>query len=123
MSILSAIRNWFLPQETLGSGRSGKWAKVRDDFIETHPACAACGKPAEEVHHIRPFHEEPALELNPDNLVALCKHHHLDLGHLGDYQAWNPLVREDAARHRSEVKSRPYTAASAIAFIRRFSSC
>jgi hypothetical protein len=32
------------------------------------------------------------------------------------------LVREDAARHRAEVKSRPYTAASAIAFIRHFSS-
>jgi len=104
-------------------GRSGKWSSVRDAYVAAHPTCEACGaKRLPTVHHVLPFHLWPEHELDPANLITLCPTCHLLFGHLGDYKASNPCVREDAARHLAEVKARPYTRDDKAKFIRQFST-
>ncbi|GAC1479200.1 MAG: hypothetical protein NVS1B16_10100 [Pseudarthrobacter sp.] len=82
--------------------RSSAWPALEKKFRKEHPSCAACGaKRWLAVHHVRPFHLFPALELEPSNLITLCgplgKDCHLSLGHGGNWTAWNPNVRRDAA--------------------------
>ena len=74
--------------------RSPAWRKVRAEHIERHNECAACGsKWLLQVHHIVPFHEDPALELDPDNLITLCAATcHLAIGHGGDFKFFNRAV-------------------------------
>ena len=83
------------------SARSSHWASVRDHHLAEHPRCAACGGGKHvQVHHKKPFHEFPELELEPTNLISLCMGDpecHLRLGHGGDYKFYNPKVEQDAA--------------------------
>ena len=98
----------------IGTARSGKWPKVRKHHLENHPVCAVCGG-AEllEVHHIRPFHLHPELELDPENLVTLCEakkggvNCHLFVGHLGSYRSFNTAVVTDAAAWAEKIARRP----------------
>jgi hypothetical protein len=93
----------------LGGERSDRWPEVQKAYIAAHPTCEACGSKVElNVHHVLPFHLFAEFELEPSNLITLCKWHHLALGHLGDFKAYNPYVREDAARNLARVKARPY---------------
>ena len=81
----------------LKSPRSSKWPSVRKAHLSKHPRCEACGsKELLAVHHIKPFHEFPELELDPSNLITLCFTHHIELGHKGNWKTINPYVREDA---------------------------
>lgn len=85
-----------------GAARSGKWSEVRKDFLKLHPACEACGvKDDLNVHHIKPFHQFPELELDPSNLITLCRKHHFEVGHLGNWRTANATVRADAAKIRT----------------------
>lgn len=59
------------------------------------------------MHHCIPFHLGGE-ELADENLITLCRDHHFWFGHLGDYKAWNPTVREDAAVWREKIKARKY---------------
>jgi 5-methylcytosine-specific restriction enzyme A len=81
--------------------RSSKWPTVEKHFKETHPTCAACGsKNRLNVHHCKPFHLDPALELDPNNLITLCmdtKECHLHIGHGGSFKQYCPDVRKYAA--------------------------
>jgi hypothetical protein len=80
--------------------RSPAWPDVERDFRIAHPNCAACGESKQvNVHHKFPFHYvvlcgRPDLELDPRNLVTFCIRadcqHHILLGHLDDYQSYNP---------------------------------
>ena len=89
--------------------RSSGWGKVRRAFIKEHPLCAVCGHAGEQVHHKRPFHLQPSLELDPQNLITLCTgHHHLLFGHLDDWKAFNPSVVEDSAAMLKAISARPY---------------
>jgi len=85
----------------VGTQRSGKWRAVEQHFLEAHPTCEACGsKTRLNAHHIEPFHINPALELDTNNLITLCmsrKECHLHIGHLGNFKHYNPNVRHDAA--------------------------
>ena len=80
--------------------RSGKWPKVEKAHLADHPGCAVCGATKQvNVHHVKPYHLFPELELEAGNLITLCcgEHdHHLLFGHLGDFKAFNPTVRADA---------------------------
>lgn len=88
-----------------GESRSPKWPAVRAKFIKSHPVCEACGSKDElNVHHCKSFHEFPELELDPTNLITLCREHHFSVGHLGNWKKTNALVREDAAILRNAVK-------------------
>lgn len=96
-----------------GAPRSPKWATVRANWLKTHPECAACGQRDDlNVHHVKPFSFDPSLELDPNNLITLCTdgightNCHLMIGHGGYFAAYNPNVREDAARFRRMISER-----------------
>ena len=93
--------------------RSSRWPAVSRAHLAQFPECAACGgKTNVRVHHIKPVHAYPELELEPKNLVTLCQRDtlncHLFFGHLGDWRSWNKHVRRDALRFKARVLTRPY---------------
>lgn len=81
--------------EAQGADRSPQWRTVRDRYADAHPLCAFCGSAAVDVHHIQPFHLFPTRELDPDNLISLCRVHHFIYGHGGDWKGYNPDVLVD----------------------------
>lgn len=91
-----------------GRARSPQWPEVAREHLLHQPGCAACGYEGQglQVHHIRPFHLFPQLELDPTNLITLCevkgRDHHLLLGHLDDWESYNLNVREDVGRFHNE---------------------
>lgn len=89
-----------------GSKRSGQWPTVRKHYLAVHPTCEACGARTDlNVHHVMPFHLDPSKELDPANLITLCRGCHLRIGHACDsdgrvnWSCSNPNVREDARKH------------------------
>jgi hypothetical protein len=81
--------------------RSGKWEHIEREHLTQFPLCQACrGTLRLQVHHVRPFHLRPELELDRRNLITLCmgpNECHLRIGHGDDWRAYNPDVRKDAA--------------------------
>jgi len=73
------------------------WAcsQAKREHIRKYPQCAVCGcqrtflRISLEAHHVVPVHVDPGLAADPHNLITLCKTHHLYVGHLGNYHAWN----------------------------------
>jgi 5-methylcytosine-specific restriction protein A len=89
--------------------RSPHWPACRKAHLAAHPTCAACGGTTHlQVHHKKPFHLHPELELDPANLITLCESpgvdHHLHVGHLGDWKGFNPNVDRDASRELARHK-------------------
>jgi len=84
--------------------RSPQWDEVRDAFVKKYPTCAACGGTESlQVHHIKPFHLHPELELDEGNLISLCmgEHNcHLNIGHGDSFKCYNPDVDIDSAHFR-----------------------
>ena len=87
----------------VGDPRSGKWPAVRAAYFAEHPRCefkgCACKGPF-NVHHVEPFHVDPAKELDPTNFITLCEaanRCHLEIGHQGSWRNVVPTVRADAA--------------------------
>ena len=88
--------------------RSPGWTSLRDAFVRVHPHCRICGRTNNvEVHHIRPYHLFPELELDRNNLMTLCRDHHLWFGHLGNWFSWNPDIVNDAAIWHDKIANRP----------------
>jgi hypothetical protein len=81
--------------------RSSEWPLIRRRFLDANPTCACCGGTARmQVHHKLPFHDSPATELEPSNLIGLCmgpNECHLLVGHGGSFKMFNPTVEADAA--------------------------
>lgn len=79
--------------------RSPKWPAVERAHLKEHPTCAGCGGSDHvQVHHIKPFHLHPELELDPNNLVSACMDRsecHLRIAHGGSFKAYNPNVMLD----------------------------
>ena len=90
---------------SLGVQRSKEWNSVRNKHlkIQEQSYCAVClGTEMPQVHHIIPFHlchlvYRGDLELDERNLMTLCEvpenNHHLLLGHLSDWEIYNPAGR------------------------------
>ena len=77
-------------------GRSPKWRKVRQDILEKYICCRSCNALKNlELHHKIPFNLRPDLELDPENLIVLCKHCHFTIGHFNDYKCYNSAVDDD----------------------------
>ena len=95
----------WLTATVFGAPRSGQWPRVRRVHLEREPACQACGRrKALEVHHVEPFHVDPARELDPTNLITLCGDPcHFVHGHLMGWSRVNPSVRDDCTRYRAAV--------------------
>jgi len=92
--------------------RSPKWSATRNRHLKLHSGCEACGSVENvQVHHIKPFHLFPELELEPTNLITLCEkfiadedktndNHHLILGHGGDFHKNNKNSLKDIQNYR-----------------------
>lgn len=92
MKILEVLKGKY----PLSSKRSKEWPGVRRFYLDNHPMCEVCGGNEKlEVHHIKPFHLFPELELDYDNLITLCESKkygincHLFIGHRGNYRNIN----------------------------------
>jgi hypothetical protein len=94
---------------TLLTGRHRDWPKERKKHLAKQPCCQVCSTLKDvEVHHKIPFHIDPFRELDPDNMITLCRVHHLWWGHLGDWHSWNVTVCEDAITWAFKIASRPH---------------
>lgn len=95
--------------------RSPKWPATQKAHPEMQPACARCGGKAKlNVHHIKPYHLYPELELEPSNLITLCESNnggvncHLAFGHLGDFKSYNVNVAQDSAAWFVKLLNKPF---------------
>ena len=105
--ILKIVRKVF-PQVVTFKWRSPKWGGVRKEYLKKYPKCACCNSIKRlNVHHIRPFHLFPDLELVLENLISLCKNCHIVVGHLDNWASFNITVRTDAAYMNKKVRRRP----------------
>jgi 5-methylcytosine-specific restriction enzyme A len=116
MSLIRHLVGAAQGKHPLGAARSSHWPTVRKRHLAANPCCAVCGGTEKlEVHHRQPFHLNPALELDPANLITLCEANkggvncHLFVGHLGSFKAFNPAVEADAAEWQQKMKTRPLT--------------
>lgn len=89
--------------------RSPKWATVRRRYL-VGKSCGICGgMKKREVHHIKPFHLYPELELEESNLFVLCEGNknvncHLIFGHYGNYRTkFNGDIKRFAATFKSKL--------------------
>lgn len=62
-------------------GYDWQWSKVRKTKLSINPLCEAClkkgiAKAADTVHHIVTVENDPALRLDFNNLVSLCRNCH-----------------------------------------------
>ena len=98
-----------------GRKRSPKWRALSDRFLKEHPACAATGRIKGKgiivvAHHIIPYHVQPDLELEWENLIPMSEggtwNAHLWMAHLGEWADWNPRIREDAAEMKELLLTR-----------------
>jgi hypothetical protein len=110
----SAPTTYAAIQNNFGFARSGQWPRVRDEHLQREGCCQVCGGKSElNVHHIRPYHLFPKLELDPDNLITLCEgstvNCHILFGHLLNWASYNRHVVEDAKEWRSKIIQRPRT--------------
>ena len=108
-----------------GISRSPHWPAVEHAHLAKQPRCLCCGKDAAarvklNVHHKYPFHYivavgRPDLELDERNLFTLCvdheEEHHLLVGHLGNFESYNPDFEHFLALCRgllaSQIRSLP----------------
>jgi 5-methylcytosine-specific restriction enzyme A len=101
------------PMPEFAVPRSPHWGRVRAAHLKDHPCCACCGGAVMlQVHHVRPFHVHPELELDPANLITLCevpnRHCHYTQGHNWDWKDWNPDVVTECAKKLHRVRHRMY---------------
>lgn len=83
-----------------GVPRDSKWEAKRNHWIMfVQPCCQACSsKKYLTVHHKKPFHEFPELELDESNFVTLCENPtfncHFYFGHKKNWRLYNPSIDE-----------------------------
>lgn len=108
MGIIQNLKDKISGRVPPGTQRSDKWPEVEKAFLKDNPHCGVCKTDKDlNVHHVRPFHLEPALELDPSNLITLCRDHHFLFGHLLDWKSFNVSVVADASSWDSKIKNRP----------------
>jgi 5-methylcytosine-specific restriction protein A len=102
-----------------GSKRSPKWPALRKKHLKENPKCAHCGSVKKlEVHHLKPFHAHPELELDPKNLITLCESKergvdcHRFVGHLGNYRLINVKTLEMVALYQAALYQAALTVAA-----------
>lgn len=116
-TLMEKIVEWFKKTfsseyRMLGALRSSKWSGVRKAWLKDHPSCAICGKTSGlNVHHKKPFHLHPDLELDPTNFVTLCEaggmNCHITFGHLGNFKSFNENVEADVLAWHDKITNRP----------------
>jgi hypothetical protein len=103
--VISAIFLGVAIAITFGVERSSQWEHARLAHMQIEAVCQWCGSDKHlEVHHIKPFHEHPELELDQKNMITLCRFCHFTIGHNCDWSRENIYVRKDCEYHASHVK-------------------
>lgn len=92
-----------------GAKRSPHWRTIRNAHLVLEPVCRACGGTKKlQVHHMRPFHLHPELELQQENLITLCEKPghdcHFVFGHFHNWSLWNPTVSSDSTAYFTKSK-------------------
>lgn len=110
--MFSLFKKLFRNDNTFGAQRSPRWSSVREHHLYTHPLCAICGSTKNVVvHHKKPFHLYPQLELDPSNLVTLCESDgmncHITFGHLGNFRSYNLFIDDDIKLWSYKILNRP----------------
>jgi len=110
--LLRHIHDVVKGKTTVTNIRSNHWHTVRKEHLNSYGVCAVCGgKDKLQVHHKKPFHSHPELELDLNNLITLCEHSgrdcHLVFGHLQSFKSYNPNVEEDSKIWNEKLKNRP----------------
>ncbi len=105
---LSKVAKLFSDPAALGHIRSSRWPAVRKAFL-VGKSCAACGGiDSLEAHHMKPFHLYPELELDPNNLLALCEKPshscHFTFGHFWNWSKYNEQVIADTTAWFTKVE-------------------
>jgi 5-methylcytosine-specific restriction enzyme A len=113
MGLLQTITDTLQGKTSNFESRSGEWPRVRALWLKDHSTCAACGgKNKLEVHHKKPFHVHPELELDNTNFITLCESDnngvncHLLFGHLGNFESVNLDVEVDATTWLQKITFR-----------------
>jgi len=86
--------------------RSPLWPKTEKAYRKLHPVCECCGSKVKlNVHHKKPFHLYPELELDETNLITLCmdKECHLKIGHGDNFKDYNPNVVIDVQELNQDI--------------------
>jgi len=111
--MIGRIKEAMQGKAPLSTRRSPHWGAVRAEHLKNNPVCALCeGKVKLRVHHIKPFHLHPELELEPTNLITLCEclshgiNCHLLVGHLGNFRNVNHNSVADVAAWNAKLKER-----------------
>lgn len=95
----------------MSSKRSPHWPTIRKMYLESNPLCECCGgSDSLQVHHKMPFHLDPELELDKNNLITLCEgstNCHLLFGHLKNFKSYNKNVLDDVLTWNKKIKERP----------------
>lgn len=90
-----------------GAPRASGWSALRNRTLKGAD-CLACGTDRDlEAHHLVPVHVAPELELEPTNLVPLCRDCHFIFGHLKSWTSYNEHVIQDAGNYRRRLECRP----------------
>lgn len=98
-SELSLNLQTHIPEPIIYLARSGGWYSLREKVIEEDKVCLLCNRTVNlEVHHIKPFHLNPELELERSNLITLCRRDHFIFGHKCNWKDINPNVVVDIAK-------------------------
>lgn len=104
--------NYIFGSRTFGATRSSQWPTVQKNHLLKQPFCSVCGIRGNilnplNVHHVKPFHDHPELELDEKNLISLCRIHHFFFGHLNNWSSYNDTVRTDSDMWRQKIANRP----------------
>lgn len=109
--MITKIKDVLQGKAPMAANRSPHWSTTRKNHLKNEDKCVVCGSVDKlNVHHIKPFHLHPELELEPSNLITLCEsnHHgvncHLLFGHLGNFKNINPNVLEDTTIWNAKLK-------------------
>jgi 5-methylcytosine-specific restriction protein A len=97
-----------------GATRSPEWPRVRAAHLLKEPACQVCGGTTKlNVHHVRPFHLHPELELDDNNLITLCTgssntlNCHVRFGHWDNFRTkYNPQIRLEAPKWKARFDAK-----------------
>ena len=87
-----------------------EWERFEKEYWKKHPNekfCHACGETKRvELHHIIPRHIDPSKIFDESNLIPLCRCCHFRIGHLRNWDNYNPNVVEDSELIFRLIKSR-----------------
>jgi len=103
MEVLVKLFEKYFGDKLFGAQRNPKWRNLRNQFIKVHPKCEVCGKKGKIVHHILPVHKFPALELEEENLISVCRECHFSFCHFFSWWSYNKDIKNDIER----IKQRP----------------